>query len=280
MSDYIIYPDIFKNGGSAANIAGGRAAHFGVKAFFTGRAPGADIDELAKISGVSRENIYFPRQEHTAGVMELKEDMSIQIADAVITARRDVLIGVQVADCVPILVHAKDSGLIAAVHAGWRGTAKGVLKAALRKMLDSSGPESIFMAIGPAIRGGGSAPRHFLGCYEVGRDVLEAVAKETGEGDYYKAGGSATSHIDGRATLDLPSANRIQALGLGIPEGNIWMSDECTYCRPDRVYSYRYSGGTAANMGGGIAANIAGGRAALRGGSQPRQGGFIRRVYA
>ncbi len=241
MPDYIIYPEVFGNG---------------VKAFFTGRSPGADIDELARISGVSRDYIYLPRQEHTAEVMELKEDMSVRTADAVITARRDVLIGVQVADCVPILIHAKDSGLIAAVHAGWRGTAKGVLKAVLRKMLGSSGPESILMAIGPAIRGG-SAPCHFGGCYEVGEDVLREVVGETGEGDYYK-------RVGGTAALDLPSANRIQALGLGIPGGNIWMSDECTYCRPDRFYSYRYSGG----------------RAALRGGSQSRQGGFIRRVYA
>lgn len=218
---YIIYPEIFgKN----------------VKAFFTGKSPGAHIGRLAEIASVSKDNIYFPQQEHTGRVIELKMDMTPEVADAVITGRTDVLIGVQTADCVPILLHSRDSNLIAAVHAGWRGTAKGILKKTLRKMRDSSKPENILIAIGPAIR---------WCCYKVGEDVLQAVQKETGKENYY-------TEKKGIKCLDLPTANMYQAISLGIPKENIWMSDECTYCSSERFYSYRFSKGTTKRQGGFI----------------------------
>jgi copper oxidase (laccase) domain-containing protein len=97
-------------------------------------------------------------------------------------------------------------------------------------------PGDILIAIGPAIR---------WCCYKVGGEVLEAVAKETGKGRYHL-------ERDGTLCLDLPSANWQQAVSVKIPGENIWLSEECTYCYPDKFYSYRYSKGPTGRQGGFI----------------------------
>ena len=85
----IVYPDIF-------------GSH--TTAFFTGKSPGADLDRISNIASVSKEKIYLPIQKHTDKVLLLDSDFSPRIADAVITKGRGILIGVQVADCVPVLL--------------------------------------------------------------------------------------------------------------------------------------------------------------------------------
>jgi copper oxidase (laccase) domain-containing protein len=98
-------------------------------------------------------------------------------------------------------------------------------------------PEEMLVAIGPAIRG----------CsYEVGHDVVESVGRATGQGMYLTEKGE--KHF-----LDLPSANKLQAISMGIPDDRIWLSGDCTFCNPDRYYSYRYAKGTTGRQGGFIA---------------------------
>ena len=219
--EYIVRPDIFPKDK--------------VVAFFTGKDPGADIERIAEISRFDKKDIYMPIQKHTSEVIEISDDRIPSVADAVITNRRGILLGVKVADCVPILIYSRD-GVIAAVHAGWRGTAEGIVKSTLRKILAASRPEDVFIAIGPAIR---------WCCYKVGEDVLRAVALATGEGDYYRDRERALC-------LDLPSANRTQAVSLGVPEENIRVSEECTYCHPEKFHSYRYAGDYSGRQGGYI----------------------------
>lgn len=216
---YIIYPEIFPKG---------------IKAFFTGRLPGAEIKVIKEVSGINK--VYFPIQRHTSKVVRVDTDTRQVIADAVITDKRGILLGVQTADCIPILIHVRNSNLIGALHAGWRGTASGILKQAVKAMLNNSKPENILIAMGPSIRGC---------CYEVGDDVLEEVIKETGDSDYY-------IKRDNKSYLDLSNANRLQALSLGIREENIWLSPECTYCNPERFYSYRYLKNETGRQGGFI----------------------------
>jgi len=220
---YVVFPSIFGEG---------------VRAFFTGREPGI---EVASLTG--GRPLYMPRQKHTGRVVVLGPRTGIETADSVITALKGTFIGVQVADCVPMLLHDPARGAIAAVHAGWRGTAQGILKRTVRAMAEEFGtrPADLLLAVGPAIRGG---------CYEVGPEVLEAVAAATGEGQFH-------THLEGRLCLDLPAANRLQALSEGLREENVWVSEECTSCLPDRFHSYRHgqSGGRRSPVG--------------------RQGGFI-----
>jgi len=219
----LIHPDIF-------------GSH--VTAFFTGKSPGADIEKISRALSIEKQKIYLPIQKHTNKVLVLDSDLSPKIADAVITNARDILLGVQVADCVPILVCDKKNSVVGAVHAGWRGAAAGILKRTIETMSGrfKSMPENIKIAIGPSIR---------WCCYHVGYDVLEAVVKATGRGEYHMQKGEALC-------LDLATANKYQAIAAGIPEGNIWMSDECTYCYPDKFYSYRHAKGTTGRQAGFI----------------------------
>lgn len=198
-----------------------------VRAFFTGKEPGVDPDKIAKIGGIKKGSLYTPIQKHTAEVIIIDSATNPVVADAVLTDREGLMLGIHVADCVPILLYDKKKGVIGAVHAGWRGTAAGVLIKAIEAMGErfSSDPSDILMAMGPSIR---------WCCYGVGYEVIEAVGMMTGEGEY-------VLQRDGRYCLDLPSANRCQALKMGMLPQNIWVSGICTYCEHERFFSYRLS---------------------------------------
>lgn len=208
------------------------------KAFFTTKVSGCDKDAVSKIAGIALDNIYLPIQKHTDKVLIVDYDLEPKIADAVITNRKDILIGVQVADCVPILLHDMQKNVVAAVHAGWRGTAAEILKKTIKAMTDRfyTIPSDIVIAIGPGIR---------WCCYGVGYEVIEAVTRVTGSGDYVIKRGE-------KYCLDLPTANKYQALDSGVKPEHIWMSDECTFCLPEKYYSYRYAKGTTGRQCGFI----------------------------
>jgi len=219
----LIFPEIFKGK---------------ITAFFTGKDPGAEVPDISRTLKIQRECIYLPVQKHTDKVQILGSDHEPKIADAVITTENGVLIGVRVADCVPVLLWDRARGVIGAVHAGWRGTAAGILK---KTLLEMSGrffcdPKDILVAIGPGIK---------WCCYGVDHDVVHAVRQATGEGDYVLEKG-------GKYCLDLPSANKYQAVSAGIPEPNIWISEDCTFCNPGRYFSYRYARGATGRQGGFI----------------------------
>jgi len=219
----LVYPEIF-----------GKKA----KAFFTGRVPGADPGQLARVAVLDKKNIYMPIQKHTDKVIILDSSLDPRIGDAVITNRKGILVGVQAADCVPILLYARVSGVAGAVHAGWRGTAAEILKKTIHAMIDRyhSSPIELLVAIGPSIRSC---------CYDVGYEVIEAIKGTAGKGEDVMNRG-------GKYFLDLPTANKYQALSMGVPSENIWMSDECTFCLPEKYYSYRFAKGPTGRQGGFI----------------------------
>lgn len=209
-----------------------------VTAFFTTKALGQDVDAIASRVNVSPESIYVPIQEHTDRVLILDYDLQPRIADAVVTKRKGILVGVRVADCVPILLYDRVKSVVGAVHAGWRGTAAGILKRAIEAMAGrfSSSPSDILVAMGPAIRGC---------CYAVGHEVVEAVHKATGAGDYQTV-------RRGNSCIDLPAANKYQALSSGILPENIWIHQDCTHCFPEKYCSYRYARGPTGRQYGFI----------------------------
>lgn len=218
--DRLIFPDLMKN-------------H--VTAFFTGKNPGAALDSISKTINIKNNQIFMPIQKHTDRIVVIESSLSPVIADAVITKEAGILVGVQVADCVPILLYEKTKGIIGAIHAGWRGTAEAILKKTIKTVMDRfvcSG-DNIYIALGPAIR---------WCCYHVDYDVMKAVSHATGPGDY-------SINKAGKYCLDLPQANKYQALSMRIPERNIWLSGECTFCNPDKFYSYRYSRGSTGRQG-------------------------------
>jgi YfiH family protein len=210
-----------------------------VQGFFTKKSLGTNIKKISSMLAIKREDIFLPVQKHTDTVIMVENDMQPKVADAVITGRKGLLIGVQVADCIPILLFDRKNFVISAVHAGWRGTSLQILKKTVEKMMEftHSNPKDILVAMGPCIK---------MHCYPVDKDVKDAVCNATGEGKYF------LKRQDNKFLLDVTAANMIQLLSIGIPEENIWHSDECTHCMPEKYYSYRYSKEYVGSQGGFI----------------------------
>jgi YfiH family protein len=208
-----------------------------VKAFFTTKAFPAEESSLK--TQLQTEAIYLPVQKHTDKVLVVEYDLEPRIADAVVTNRKGLAVGIRVADCVPILLYDARKHVAGAVHAGWRGTANGIIRKTIsvfRQNYNSS-PADIIVAIGPSIKGS---------CYVVGHEVADEVTRATGQGEYVSIRGE-------NLYVDLPLANKLQALKEGIIPENIWISNDCTHCLPQRFHSYRFAKGAAGRQYGIIA---------------------------
>ena len=158
--------------------------------------------------------------------------------DGIITNQPGVMIGVSVADCVPVLLLDPVKGVIAALHAGWKGTAGEICKkgvAALVEMFGSA-PSDVLAAVGPAI-----GPC----CYEVDAPVMESFKRGAGGWELF-----AVDRGEGRWGLDLAAANRQQLLDSGLTADKISVSDQCVSCNQELFFSYRRdSGDTGRQMG-------------------------------
>ncbi len=171
--------------------------------------------------------------------------------DASATNRPGLLLGVQTADCVPILLVDPKNRAVAAVHAGWRGTLARIAVKAIGQMQMHFGnkPADLLAAIGPSIGGC---------CYEVGTEVAiqfhSQFADAPGWFDEFRTGDEPNpiqwlnmmppghQPPPKNVLLDLKNANRAQLLAAGLRPQNIFVSDLCTACRPDLLFSYRKQG--------------------------------------
>lgn len=144
--------------------------------------------------------------------------------------RRGVAPAVRVADCVPLLLADRQGRAVAAVHAGWRGTARGVARTAVERLGALGIPAGgLLAALGPAI-----GPC----CYEVSDEVAGEVAAGCG----CPPGVLARRGPNGRPLLDLREANRLQLLAAGLPGEAIDAAPWCTACTPEWFFSYRRDG--------------------------------------
>jgi hypothetical protein len=143
-------------------------------------------------------------------------------ADGQWTERPGEVLVVGVADCVPVFLWDARHRRIALVHAGWRGTAAGVVGRAIAGLRAAGSQSSdLWMAMGPSIA---------ACCYEVGPEVAGRFAAEVLRRE---AGG---------ARLDLRAANRLQVRACGVPEAQILSDPPCSACRSDLFFSHRKSG--------------------------------------
>jgi YfiH family protein len=166
------------------------------------------------------------RQVHRCDVVEAAA--AVQEADGLWTQARDLAIGVQVADCVPVLLAGPVRGRpwVAALHAGWRGATGGILRRGVAVFAELGGrPEDLAWALGPAI----------LKChFEVGEEVLAAARLDPAWREALAEPGPG-----GRPHLDLHGLLRAQALDLGLDPARDGSVPVCTVCSPGLLHSYR-----------------------------------------
>ncbi len=204
---------------------------------FEQRAPsdGAETADESR-ARVAREleasgRLFLLRQVHGTAVVEAPWGERPQ-ADAAVAGAPGFLLGIQTADCLPVLLVDPRKRIVAAAHAGWRGTAAGIAAVAVQALAArGSRPEDIVAALGPAV---GAC------CYEVGEELREA----------FGASGSAffRSGPRGRPHLDLRAANVCQLLGAGLRPAAVHHVAACTRCRADLYHSYRRDGRAAGRM--------------------------------
>jgi len=166
------------------------------------------------------DHIKVITQKETKGWKSLED--AIEDCDALITNVEGVMLNILTADCVPILLYDKEKKVVAAIHAGWKGTRMHITSKTVRKMINvyGSNPKNIIAGIAPSIG-------HC--CYEVGKDVAEHFF-DTPQGFTRKGK---------KYMLNLPFINKQQLLASGLKEENIEMSHICTACAVERFFSYR-----------------------------------------
>ncbi len=191
----------------------------------TGRAAGLDfslpdgwarllkaarVSQMARCRQVHGSEVILFDSPTGGGAVQLAGD-----ADALVCGRRDVLLAVTVADCVPVFIVDTRRGSLGLVHAGWRGIAAGVVEAALERMRGlGSRLSSLHLHLGPAICGK---------CYEVGPEVASALGVTV----------SDTCFVDLRGQI----ARR--AAAAGVDSARLTVSARCTRCERERFFSYR-----------------------------------------
>ena len=188
---------------------------------------------LARAFGVNQDALVTPRQVHGSTILvisEPNEDYSHFLGvegDAVITNQPGVLIGVCVADCAPILLCDPEKKVIAVVHAGWKGTAGGLVSKTVAGMRSEFGsdPAQLQAAVGPCIQK----------CwYEVDGPVQQAFLQG---GLTWDACAEASG--TGKWQLDLAAANRELLLQAGLSADAIQVSGQCVCCHSEQFFSYR-----------------------------------------
>lgn len=204
---------------------------------------------VATAIGVRPDRIRLIRQVHGAAVAAARgnggQPWSPPEADAIASDDSSVAIAVRVADCAPILLADRTGVVVAAVHAGWRGTMQRVVQTAVDRLAEQFGspPSELVAAIGPCL-----GPC----CGEVGPEVPAA----------FRAAGHGAESLDGwfspgpsgRAHLDLWRANRDQLEACGVPATQIHVAELCTKTHAAWMHSYRAHGAGAGRMVGIIRA--------------------------
>jgi YfiH family protein len=176
-----------------------------------------------------------PRQVHGAVVARAESCAAGVDADAVVATTAGQSIGVVTADCVPILAASADGRVVAAIHAGWRGLAAGVIGAAIDALRRAAPHAGVRAVIGPHIG---------LCCYEIDAPVLDALR-------YFDANLDAATIASrpGHRRLDLGALSRAALLRAGVsPDAIAAIGAACTSCDASRFHSYRRDGPRAGRL--------------------------------
>lgn len=227
---------------------------------------------MADAIGFPVESMVMSQQTHTTNVRLVTEEdrgkgytrpLDYDHIDGLITNVPGLTLVTFYADCVPLFFVDPVRGAIGLSHSGWRGTVRKIGKKTVEEMKKAFGtdPKDVHAAIGPSI---------CQDCYEVSEDVIGEFRKAfpgIEEGDAANSSkegvgnGSLRSEVRKRACplwfptspgkyqLNLWEVNRLIMLEAGIPAAQIEMTDVCTCCNPDLLFSHRASHGKRGNLG-------------------------------
>lgn len=189
---------------------------------FTTKAMGKE--EVIKRFEENGFKLITARQIHSSRVMKVRKNWEDRlICDGLLTEDRGLFIGVKTADCLPILILEKKKKALGAIHAGWRGTLKGVVLEGVKRMEEEFelNPGELIAILGPCIS---------VCCYEIGLDVEKLLLDPFPE---------SIERRSGKSYFDLRKANRKLLLKGGLKEENIYEIPLCTMCEREVFFSHR-----------------------------------------
>lgn len=200
-----------------------------------------NLQLLCRAVGMDAQRVISLPQVHGNGVMQVTAaDAGRGYArpasgegDGYVTEENGLPLGVKSADCVPVLLEARDADgrvlAVSAVHAGWRGTAGGIAVQAVKALQRACDDARIWAAIGPCI---GAC------CFEVERDCVDEFERLCGR-ELVQA--CFALQPNGKYYGDLTLANRLLLISAGVPDGQIDAAGICTCCHPEQFFSHRYA---------------------------------------
>lgn len=224
---------------------------------------------VAEELGAKEERFVFTDQTHTTNVRIVTEEdagkgltrpKDYRDADGLVTNIPGIVLSVFTADCVPVFLADPVRRAIGLVHSGWRGTAGRIAEKALGIMREQYGtdPADVICAVAPSI---------CQDCYEISRDVAEIFGEafagredeiltsllQQGADDpvtnYLASAGCSSGQPEDKFHLDLWQANRIVLEEAGVLPSHIAVTDICTCCNPELLFSHRASHGKRGNLG-------------------------------
>ena len=204
---------------------------------------------IAKCLGTTSDRIVCTYQTHTSNIRKVTEEdagKGVTVpkdyvdVDGLITDVPGMALGCYVADCVPILLADPVKKVVAALHAGWRGTAGLIAAKGTRMFVEEYGCDmkNIRAVIGPSV---------CKNCYEVGEEVIMAM-KEAVLPEHFPLICSEGKR-PGKYQLDLWETNRLILMEAGLLPEQIEVTDLCTCCHPEDLFSHRVMGDQRGNLG-------------------------------
>lgn len=202
-------------------------------------ALGVDIDSLVRMHQVHCADVFDASKRLRERSIAAREKGSWRLsshrpeADIAVTDDPAGAVSVRTADCVPILLADRRTGAVAAIHAGWKGTAAGAAIVAVRALTSryGSNPQDVIAAVGPSI-----GPC----CYEVGPDLVSHFSSHPQASVWFTR--------DAKPRLDLWGATRDQLASEGVPLPQIHVCGLCTFDHPAVFHSYRRDGRNAGRL--------------------------------
>jgi polyphenol oxidase len=202
----------------------------------------AEVATTHRLKQVHGNVVLTPTEISTT--TEVEVETGYALADGVLTEQVNQAVWVASADCNPVLIANRQTGNVAAVHAGWRGTSLEIVTGAVNRLLADGGSlDDIVVAIGPAIDGS-----VYQVTTQVGLEVCRSIAPQILSGDNEADAICLQAMPDspmlpdeqaGRVRLDVRRVNQLQLEQLGVNPAQISIAPHCTFQEPEYFFSYR-----------------------------------------